>query len=126
MPNHSNPLEAGTPAPDWELQSAPDQSLQLTDYRGRTLTMAFMHDLLFANQERLGFDGLLVSAQVLDRPRAVRPRASEPRPRAARARGLPERRPKRRERNSYVLRQRDPHNGGYTPESLLEALRAAA
>jgi peroxiredoxin len=34
-------LQAGTPAPEFELESAPDQSVRLTDFRGGRLIMAF-------------------------------------------------------------------------------------
>jgi len=34
-------LQAGTPAPEWELKSTPDQSVRLEDFHGRRLIMAF-------------------------------------------------------------------------------------
>jgi peroxiredoxin len=34
-------LEAGTVAPDFELKTTPDQAVQLSDFRGRPLIMAF-------------------------------------------------------------------------------------
>ena len=34
-------LQAGTPAPEWELKSTPDQSVRLDEFRGRRLIMAF-------------------------------------------------------------------------------------
>jgi peroxiredoxin len=34
-------LQAGTPAPEWELKSTPDQSVRLDDSHGRRLIMAF-------------------------------------------------------------------------------------
>lgn len=34
-------LQKGTPAPDFELNSTPDQRLKLTDFRGRRLILAF-------------------------------------------------------------------------------------
>src|SRR3954451_18324429 len=41
MSDHSNPLEPGVAAPEWNLKSTPDQSVRLTDFRGRNLIMAF-------------------------------------------------------------------------------------
>ena len=41
MSEHSNPLEVGTQAPDWELKSTPDQIVKLSDFRGRNLIIAF-------------------------------------------------------------------------------------
>jgi len=41
MSDHSNALEAGVAAPEWELKSTPDQFVKLTDFRGRNLIMAF-------------------------------------------------------------------------------------
>jgi peroxiredoxin len=41
MSDHSNPLQAGVAAPEWDLKSTPDQSVRLTDFRGRNLIMAF-------------------------------------------------------------------------------------
>ena len=34
-------LQAGTPAPEFDLKSTPDQSVRLSDFRGRRLIMAF-------------------------------------------------------------------------------------
>jgi peroxiredoxin len=34
-------LQKGTPAPDFELNSTPDQKLKLADFRGRRLILAF-------------------------------------------------------------------------------------
>jgi peroxiredoxin len=34
-------LEPGTPAPDFELKSTPDQTVKLSDFRGKALIMAF-------------------------------------------------------------------------------------
>jgi peroxiredoxin len=39
--DQANALEPGTPAPDWELSSTPDQSVTLADFRGQPLIMAF-------------------------------------------------------------------------------------
>lgn len=39
--DHSNPLEPGTEAPAWQLKSTPDQTVKLSDFRGRNLIMAF-------------------------------------------------------------------------------------
>ena len=36
-----NPLAAGTEAPDFELRSTPDQSLSLSDLRGRPVVLVF-------------------------------------------------------------------------------------
>jgi peroxiredoxin len=41
MSEHANPLEPGVAAPEWNLKSTPDQSVRLSDYRGRNLIMAF-------------------------------------------------------------------------------------
>jgi peroxiredoxin len=41
MSDHSDPLEPGTQAPDWELKATPDQTVKLSDFRGRNLIMAF-------------------------------------------------------------------------------------
>jgi peroxiredoxin len=41
MSDHSNPLEPGTEAPAWHLKSTPDQTVKLSDFRGRNLIMAF-------------------------------------------------------------------------------------
>jgi peroxiredoxin (alkyl hydroperoxide reductase subunit C) len=35
------PLPAGTPAPDFTLQSEPDKTVSLSDYRGRPVILAF-------------------------------------------------------------------------------------
>jgi peroxiredoxin len=35
------PLPAGTPAPHFELQSAPDQKVALTDFRGQPVVLVF-------------------------------------------------------------------------------------
>jgi peroxiredoxin len=37
----ANALEAGAPAPDFELLSTPDQSVRLADFRGRNVVLAF-------------------------------------------------------------------------------------
>ncbi len=34
-------LPAGTPAPDFELQSTPDQKVSLADFKGSALILAF-------------------------------------------------------------------------------------
>ncbi|MDX6427146.1 MAG: hypothetical protein QOD52_2551, partial [Gaiellaceae bacterium] len=34
-------LEAGAAAPDFELRSTPDQSVRLSDFRGRPMILAF-------------------------------------------------------------------------------------
>ncbi|MEQ1843340.1 MAG: redoxin domain-containing protein [Verrucomicrobiales bacterium] len=41
MPSRLTPLSAGTPAPDFTLQSTPDQSLSLSDFRGQPVILAF-------------------------------------------------------------------------------------
>ena len=41
MSDHAQPLQAGERAPDWELKSTPDQSVSLSDFRGKALIMAF-------------------------------------------------------------------------------------
>jgi peroxiredoxin len=41
MSDHSSPLQAGVAAPEWDLKTTPDQSVRLTDFRGRNLIMAF-------------------------------------------------------------------------------------
>jgi peroxiredoxin len=41
MSDRAQPLRAGEPAPDWELKATPDQSVSLSDFRGRALIMAF-------------------------------------------------------------------------------------
>jgi peroxiredoxin len=41
MSDRAQPLRAGEPAPDWELKATPDQSVSLSDFRGRALVMAF-------------------------------------------------------------------------------------
>jgi len=38
---HSNILQAGAPAPDFELHSTPDQLVSLSDFRGKTVILAF-------------------------------------------------------------------------------------
>jgi len=37
----SGPLEVGTPAPDFALQSTPDQKVSLSDFRGRPTILVF-------------------------------------------------------------------------------------
>jgi peroxiredoxin len=37
----SEPLQAGTPAPDFALQSTPDQKVSLSDFRGRPTILVF-------------------------------------------------------------------------------------
>lgn len=37
----NGPLEPGVPAPDFELKSTPDQTVKLSDFRGKALIMAF-------------------------------------------------------------------------------------
>jgi peroxiredoxin len=37
----TTPLGAGTPAPDFQLRSAPDQTIRLADFRGRPVILAF-------------------------------------------------------------------------------------
>ena len=39
--SHSSVLIPGTPAPDFTLRSTPDQSLSLTEFRGRPVVLAF-------------------------------------------------------------------------------------
>jgi peroxiredoxin len=39
--NGQEALQPGTQAPDWELNSTPDQRVRLVDFRGRRLIMAF-------------------------------------------------------------------------------------
>jgi peroxiredoxin len=42
MPDErAQPLSAGEQAPDWELKATPDQSVELGDFRGKALIMAF-------------------------------------------------------------------------------------
>jgi peroxiredoxin len=41
MPDETTGLQAGTPAPDFELLATPDQSVTLADFRGHPLVMAF-------------------------------------------------------------------------------------
>jgi peroxiredoxin len=41
MSEHANPLEPGMEAPAWQLKSTPDQTVELSDFRGRNLIMAF-------------------------------------------------------------------------------------
>src|SRR5437879_8391480 len=40
-PAAAAPLPAGTPAPDFTLHSAPDQTVSLRDYRGQPVILAF-------------------------------------------------------------------------------------
>jgi AhpC/TSA family len=89
--DHSNPLEPGTQAPDWELKSALDQSVQLSDFRGRSLIMASYHA-----------DWSPVSRE--DFMSGIRSGVN----------GTP---------TFFVNGVR--HNGGYEPQSLLQALGAA-
>lgn len=37
----TNPLPAGTPAPDFSLHSTPDQAVSLSEFKGRPVIMAF-------------------------------------------------------------------------------------
>src|SRR6478672_3551560 len=39
--NGSNALPAGTPAPDFALKSTPDQTVKLSEFRGRPVVLAF-------------------------------------------------------------------------------------
>jgi peroxiredoxin len=39
--NRTSPLPPGTEAPDFELRSTPDQTVSLTDFRGRPVILAF-------------------------------------------------------------------------------------
>jgi len=39
--HHSNILQAGARAPDFELHSTPDQLVSLSDFRGKTVILAF-------------------------------------------------------------------------------------
>jgi peroxiredoxin len=39
--NVSTPVAAGAPAPDFELNSTPDQKVRLADFRGRPVVLAF-------------------------------------------------------------------------------------
>src|SRR3954465_15177025 len=41
MPEHQKVLAAGTRAPDFELHATPDQTVSLSDFRGRNLILAF-------------------------------------------------------------------------------------
>jgi peroxiredoxin len=41
MSSNATPLPPGTPAPDFELRSTPDQSLSLDDFRGRRVILVF-------------------------------------------------------------------------------------
>jgi peroxiredoxin len=41
MSNRAQPLGAGERAPDWELKTTADQSVSLSDFRGKALIMAF-------------------------------------------------------------------------------------
>jgi peroxiredoxin len=38
---NSKALQAGTPAPDFALKSTPDQTVRLSEFRGRTVVLAF-------------------------------------------------------------------------------------
>ena len=40
-PNGSSALSAGTPAPDFALKSTPDQTVKLSEFRGRPVVLAF-------------------------------------------------------------------------------------
>ena len=39
--HHAGPLPAGTPAPDFQLHSTPDQLVRLREFRGRPVILAF-------------------------------------------------------------------------------------
>src|SRR5690242_16161064 len=39
--HHATPLAPGTPAPEFSLRSTPDQSVSLSDFRGRPVILAF-------------------------------------------------------------------------------------
>lgn len=39
--NNSKALQAGTPAPDFALKSTPDQTVRLSEFRGRPVVLAF-------------------------------------------------------------------------------------
>ena len=39
--SHATPLPPGTPAPDFELPSTPDQKVSLTEFRGQPVILAF-------------------------------------------------------------------------------------
>jgi len=41
MDGHTSSLPAGTPAPDFTLHSTPDQSVRLSEFRGRPVVLAF-------------------------------------------------------------------------------------
>src|SRR5215216_7377809 len=41
MNDHHTALPAGTPAPDFTLHSTPDQSVRLSEFRGRPVVLAF-------------------------------------------------------------------------------------
>jgi peroxiredoxin len=41
MSDHADPVQPGTPAPDFALNSTPDQIVRLEDFAGRPLVMAF-------------------------------------------------------------------------------------
>jgi peroxiredoxin len=41
MATSASPLAAGTTAPDFELHSTPDQSVKLSDFRGRPVVLVF-------------------------------------------------------------------------------------
>ena len=40
-PHDDTPLPAGTPAPDFQLPSTPDQKVSLSDFRGQPVILAF-------------------------------------------------------------------------------------
>src|SRR5437867_2653395 len=41
QPHHAIPLSPGTPAPDFELPSTPDQKVMLSDFRGQPVILVF-------------------------------------------------------------------------------------
>ncbi len=41
QPHHAIPLPPGTPAPDFELPSTPDQKVMLSDFRGQPVILVF-------------------------------------------------------------------------------------
>ncbi|HYV96478.1 MAG TPA: redoxin domain-containing protein [Gemmatimonadaceae bacterium] len=41
MSNHASLLRPGTPAPDFTLHATPDQSVSLSEFRGRSVILAF-------------------------------------------------------------------------------------
>ena len=41
MSEHANLLGAGTPAPDFTLHATPDQTVSLSDFRGKPVILAF-------------------------------------------------------------------------------------